>query len=135
MLNETGSAARERFACRIAEKAFGLGQRLHLLVGDPGTAERIDELLWTFRAGSFLPHVIDPAGSNPDTPITVGAAEPPTLAGQVLINLQDDVPGCYARFERVVEIVTADASSRQAGRRRFSFYRDNGHPPQTHQLD
>ncbi|RMF96887.1 MAG: DNA polymerase III subunit chi, partial [Gammaproteobacteria bacterium] len=123
VLKEPGGEARERFACRIAEKAFGLGQRLHLLVGDAGAAQRLDELLWTFRAGSFLPHAIDPAGGDPDHPITVGAAEPPELSGQVLVNLQDEVPACFERFERVVEIVAADESSRQAARRRFSFYR------------
>lgn len=55
-------AARLRFACRLAEKAYRLDHRVHLQTGSAAEAEQLDELLWTFRQGSFVPHELAPPG-------------------------------------------------------------------------
>lgn len=133
VLDVPGREARLRFACRLAEKAFGLQHRVHALTGDPTTASELDELLWTFRAGSFVPHVIDPTASDADNPITIGHGEA-AQSGDLLINLTDEVPVCFDRFRRVAEIVDASEEGRQSGRSRFSVYRDSGYEPATHRI-
>ena len=129
LLTDADPRARARVACRLAEKAFESGQRVHLHCTDAAETETIDRLLWTFRDRAFLPHGL--AGS--DEPIELGHAEPATAA-PVLINLTDEVPSWYARFERVVEIVAGEESSKQTGRIRFRVYRDHGSVPTTHEL-
>ena len=129
LLTDADPRARARVACRLAEKAFSAGQKVHVHCADAAEAETLDKLLWTFRDKAFLPHGL--AGS--DEPIEVGHAEPSTPAA-VLINLTEDVPAWYARFERVAEIVAAGDPSKHAGRARFRFYRDRGCVPATHEL-
>ena len=52
----------------------------------------------------------------------------------LLINLADEIPMFFSRFQRVVEVVSEDKQSRESGRNRFRFYRDRGYDLRTHQL-
>jgi len=52
----------------------------------------------------------------------------------VLINLGDDVPAFFDRFERVLEIVHGDKANRGPSRQRFKQYRDRGLAPESHNL-
>lgn len=134
VLNDAGEPARHRFACRLAEKAWRLDNTVHILARDPQTADQLDELLWTFRDGSFVPHeVLTPGSPPPMSPITIGCS-PGSGTGDLLINLSDEVPGDADAFPRVAEIVTSDEDSRLRSRRRFAEYRDNGHTLETHKL-
>ncbi len=45
-------------ACKIAEKAVTSDHRIFVHAADATQARRLDDLMWTFRDGSFLPHVI-----------------------------------------------------------------------------
>ncbi|MED5461998.1 MAG: DNA polymerase III subunit chi, partial [Pseudomonadota bacterium] len=56
ILQTSGELARQQFACRLAEKAYKLDNRIHIHVSEPEAAARLDDLLWTFRGGSFVPH-------------------------------------------------------------------------------
>jgi DNA polymerase-3 subunit chi len=62
------------------------------------------------------------------------AEEPPTSHHGVLINLGEDVPVYFSRFERVLEIVPSQDDARASSRARFKFYRDRGYPLETHEL-
>lgn len=133
VLESPGDEARARFACRLSEKAFSLSHRVHALTADAQDATYLDDLMWTYRAGSFLPHAVADSGEDHDTPVTIGC-DSSDCAGELLINLTDEVPSCFEQFERIAEIVDASDAGRQHGRRRFSFYRDNGYQPQTHRV-
>lgn len=131
----SGNEAVERTACRIAEKAFRAGHGVYLHVPDTEAEARIDELLWTFRAGSFVPHARWPegAGAPERPPVLVGAAEPPPEP-EVLINLAPEVPAFFSRFLRVAELVGGDEASRARARARWRWYRDRGYPLHKHEL-
>ena len=121
------------FACRLAEKAYRLEHTVHLLAADERSARALDELLWCFRDGSFVPH--DRLGpSAPEAPVTIGtAAELPETA-DLLINLAGDLPPTPDAFPRIAELVTSDEEARSRGRHRFSEYRNQGHEIETHKL-
>jgi len=131
--SETPAEAVERTACRIAEKAFRHGHRVYLHVSDDGAAERLDELLWTFRAGSFVPHARWRGEGAPEEPVLIGRIEPPP-GPDVLVNLAPAVPPFFSRFARVAEIVGGGAECRAAARERFRWYRERGYPLHTHEL-
>ena len=135
ILEQAAPQARLRFACRLAETALKHEHRVHALTADAQSAAELDELLWTFRAESFVPHGIDAPGAATDLPVTIGcdAATPPGNS-EVLINLTPSVPPCFEGFQRVAEIIDASDDGRRAGRERFRFYRDNGFEPQTHRI-
>ncbi len=127
-----GALARERLACRIAEKAFRLGHRLHIHAADEAAVSMLDELLWTFRDTSFLPHAR--LGSEIEAPITLGHRDTPAPPLEVLINLAPEIPPFFSRFSRVAEIVSGEAGAREQGRAHFRFYRDRGYPLHHHDL-
>ena len=60
---------------------------------------------------------------------------PPGLGPwDVLINLAADVPEFFSRYERVAEVVDANALRREQSRERYRFYRDRGYKLDTHQV-
>lgn len=127
-----GEDARRRFACRLAEKAYRLTHRVHLHTDDATSADALDDLLWTFRDGSFLPHESLP---NPTrAPVTIGFGDKLPDEPGLLINLSRDVPAFAERFDRIAELISNDEEMRKEGRRRFIFYRDKGYPLETHEI-
>lgn len=126
---------RETFACRLVDKAYRLGHRVYVLAPDAASAQDLDELLWTFSQGSFVPHAIEPAANDNDNPpVLIGHAEPPPSFHDVLVSLADEVPSWFSRFERVAELVDGDESGKTRARERFRFYRERGYPLETHNL-
>lgn len=135
VLTASGETARHQFACRLAEKAYRLENRVHIRVADAETVQKLDELLWTFRDGSFVPHEVSGAGNDePVSPVTIGYDALPSAQPDLLINLGDTVPDSTASFPRVAEVVTSDEGSKAQSRERFVHYRDQGHALNTHKL-
>jgi DNA polymerase-3 subunit chi len=135
LLTAAGEAARQHFACRLAEKAYRLDNRVHIHVGDVDAVRRIDDLLWTFRDGSFVPHeVFGEAAGAPEAPITISCNALPDPAVDLLINLADSVPENAESFPRVAEVVSSDSDCKTLSRQRFVAYRDQGHTLDTHNL-
>lgn len=135
LIADTQVSARLRFACRLTEKAYTLNNRVHAHVADAAVARELDELLWTYRQGSFVPHEVASNDGAITAPVTIGYGEHCNAKGGLLINLCDSIPVFFDRFDRIAEIVDGDSDRRRQGRERFSFYRDNGFEPQTHQLE
>ncbi|NNF96591.1 MAG: DNA polymerase III subunit chi [Halobacteria archaeon] len=127
--------SRALLACRLAEKAYSLQNQIYIYTADELQANELDELLWIYRAGSFVPHQQLRAVDDQDCPVLIGHADAPEGLNQVLINLDMAVPLFFSRFERVVEIVNQDETQRQQARERFKFYRDRGYDLHTHNLN
>lgn len=137
IIKDRNPEARLSLACRIAEKA--MQKKHHVLINAASKAEcsRLDELLWTFSQGSFVPHRVIDAGAGQDgpEPVLIGCgAEPTGETWDLLINLANDVPEFFSRYERVAELVDGDEQRRQEGRERFRYYRDRGYELNTHNI-
>ena len=120
------------FACRLAEKAHRAGLRVLLAVDDPERAQQLNELLWTFREDSFLPH--DLQGEGKQAAVEINCGEDPGMHHGLLINLCSEVPGWFSRFERLAEIVVQQPEALARSRSRFSHFRDRGYPLQSHRI-
>ncbi|MGD9387411.1 MAG: DNA polymerase III subunit chi [Gammaproteobacteria bacterium] len=138
VLQAQAAQAREVFACRLAEKVWRLRHRVYLHAGSADAARKVDELLWTFRDGSFVPHALDAddldEATAERTPVRIGAETEPHFEAELLINLDRQVPLFFSRFDRVAEIVGGDDDDKAAARERFRFYRDRGYTVETHQI-
>lgn len=126
--------ARMQFACRLTDKAYRLGHRVYIHTGSAQQSAQLDELLWTFQQNSFVPHSLYRSDDDTATPVQLGHDAEPDASHQVLINLADSVPLFFSRFERVAELVNAEAGVRHAGRQRYSFYKERGYPLRTHEI-
>jgi len=138
ILPDAAADGRERFACRLTEKIYKMGHTLYLHTDSPVQAQQFDELLWRYKASSFLPHAIEGEHQNEVPKILIGHSSETPLAphshSDVLINLAPTVPGFFSRFERVAELINQAEDLKVAGRERFKFYRDRGYQPETHKL-
>ena len=131
---ETGTHL-QRLACRLVDKAWQRGMRTLVNVADANTATQLDELLWTFRDISFLPHARSGSGTGgARLAALIGCEDEPEEELDLHINLSPQVPAFFSRFERVAELVDSEPQRRAAGRERFRFYRDRGYPLDTHNL-
>jgi DNA polymerase-3 subunit chi len=124
-------------ACRLAGKALLQKQRVLIYAPRHEQAEKIDRLLWTAKAVSFIPHCYahDPLAGS--TPVLISAgdeAAPSAAACEVLLNLSADCPPFFERHARLLEIVAQDEAQVLAGRARFRFYRDRGYAIRNHDL-
>ena len=133
---------RQHFACRLAEIAYRQKNRVHIQVQSDQVARRLDELLWTFRDGSFVPHDIvnssqQEATSAVTIAVTTAVAEPAANApagADLLINLTESIPVDIGSFPRIAEIVTSDDDSLARSRKNFVDYRQAGHALETHKI-
>ena len=131
ILADVDEAARRRFCCRLAHRAATAGKRVHIRADEAAVAD-LDELLWEYPPDRFLPHA-RVADASEKEPVTVGNVEEEPPHDDVLINLATDIPGFFARFERVSEVVLA--SARGPGRDKYRRYREGGYPLFHHELD
>jgi DNA polymerase-3 subunit chi len=137
ILPNDSSEERLRLACRIADKALQQGQQVLINAESAAESARLDDLLWTFSQGSFIPHRQIQAATSAKVvePVLIGCGIAPAgQEPQVLINLAGTVPEFFSRYQRVAELVDGNEQRRVQGRERFRFYRDNGCEPNTHQL-
>ncbi|MEM7502242.1 MAG: DNA polymerase III subunit chi [Pseudomonadota bacterium] len=135
VLPGSGAVARHNFACRLAEKAYRLNHRVHICLGDAQAASQLDDQLWTFRDGSFVPHeVVSGSTPNAQSPVTLGHGAPPKLDVDLLINLTEEIPPQSASFPRIAEIVTSDDDCRRQSRQHYAQYRELGCELETHKL-
>lgn len=122
-------------ACRLTGKALQKKNRVLIYAPQAELAQRIDRMLWTAQAVSFLPHCAahDPLAA--ETPVLIATdATPPAAACEVLLNLSPECPPFFERHERLLEIVAQEDEERRAGRARYAFYRDRGYAIRHHDL-
>jgi DNA polymerase III subunit chi len=122
------------YGCRLLRKVYRSGRRAVVYCDDGGRLARLDEQLWTFSPLDFIPHVLASDRLAPRTPIVLTAAAGDTPHHEVLINLGEAMPPFFSRFERLIEVVTAEPDDRDRARERFRFYKDRGYPLETHDL-
>ena len=132
LLTGDDSTQRFRTACRIVEKAYTMGHRVHIHSDTMEHIKQLDDILWTFRDRSFIPHEIASEGTV-RTSVTLGHGWIPEKC-DVLVNLADNVPEFFSRFSRVAEIIDEDALRRKSGRVRYRHYLDLGYTPDHHKL-
>ncbi len=128
--------ARDLFVCRLVEKAFALRNDVFIHTASEQAARAIDDLLWTFRPGSFVPHeIITEAQAHEACPVCLGFGLEPQGRCGVLVNLDDDVPVFFSRFERVLEVMSDEEHDRVRGRDHYAFYRDRGYALAYHEIN
>ena len=121
-------------ACRLIEKAYLKGHRVYVLCADQKDAELLDELLWTFKDDSFIPHNLQGEGPEPPPPVQIGYDQEPRGFSDILINMAPHIPPFYTRFKRVIEIVSNEEEKKEQSRTRYKEYRAKGCTLHTHSM-
>jgi DNA polymerase-3 subunit chi len=136
VLSSDTAQERRVLACKLAEKAWRQGMKVHIHTSSAAETELMDKLLWTFRQGSFIPHEKTTASDREreDIQVLIGHDGPVADFDGLLINLALEMPPALTQFQRAAELVDADATVRAEGRKRYAAYKQSGHELTTHTL-
>lgn len=118
------------FACKLIEKAYRSGCFCYVLTDTAGQSQQIDNLLWTFRAGSFIPHQLYTDDIPTTEQVLIGSLPAPAQWQKTVINLSSQC----ATAERVLEILDNSEATKAVGRERYRHYKEAGHNLTTHKM-
>jgi DNA polymerase-3 subunit chi len=123
------------FACKLIEKAYRNGQFCYILTDSDEQSQLLDDLLWTFRAGSFIPHEIY-TGQAPssDKVILIGSVKAPEHSQSLLFNLSSKYPEDISNTKRILEILDNCEVTKAAARNRYRQYQQAGMSVTTHNM-
>lgn len=138
-LSSEDEQSRWQLACRLAEKAAGLGHSVFLLVEHDDAARQLDSLLWEYRPSSFLPHGLasarDSENQHAGTPaVLIGTSKQEGTGLDILINLSSKPCVDPDKFQKINEILSADPDVLAAGRVSYRSYQNLGYTLETHKL-
>lgn len=122
-----GAADRIQAAALWLHQAWRERQPVLVYVPDGAEATRLDRTLWAQPPLSFLPHCGSDSPLAAQTPILLTDRLDDPAQEDCLLNLSDELPPTFSRFEHLVEIVSTDDRHRLPARERFKFYRDRGY--------
>ncbi len=123
---------RLKTACQLALKAWRQGLPVFLRCSDADQCREVDELLWHFRADTFVPHNLH--SDDPQAPVVIGLNEAPGHANGLLLNLAHDLSAHLPQFQRIIEIINQQPELLAAGRENFRSYRQGGFDPRRVEL-
>lgn len=123
LLDTNEEQARWLLACRLLEKAYLKGHRIFVFCNNQLEAHLLDELLWTFKEESFIPHHLQGEGPEPPPPIQIGFEQEPRGYSDILLNLAHVIPSFSSRFKRIIEIVSAEEKAKEMSREHYRDYK------------
>lgn len=122
-----------QFVCRLAMMAWEQGHRVTVRTESEVETRKLDELMWDYPPGRFLPHETGKASENVPVSIVTRGVEIPEHRDLVINLCTDPVPE-PGRYRRLCEIVPAETEQRTASRVKFKTYRDQGLKPESHSI-
>jgi DNA polymerase-3 subunit chi len=123
-------SARDRLQAVAAWLAHAASEGKPVLVYVPTGEQRedLDRLLWTVPATGFTPHCRAGEKLAAETPVVLASELDNPQHDGCLLNLSDEIPPGFSRFQQLIEIISVEDSDRLPGRERFRFYRERGYP-------
>jgi len=119
----------------MASKAWSAGNHVYMYTETEDTAKKLDDLLWTFRDISFVPHEIYNKTENNEVPITIGFGNHFPKHSQVMINLDYKIPEFAEKFSRIIEIVENNEKNKEIARQRYRQYKESKYELYNHNID
>lgn len=123
-----------QFACKLAKRACDEGRKMIVYAPSPKLADEFDRLLWTFSQLSFVPHVKAGHAFAAETPIVIASDDTGLTHHQALLNIGDDPPPFFSRFDALREVVSSDGDDRASARERMKFYKSRGFDVRTQDM-
>lgn len=125
ILQDTSVGARWLYVCRFIEKVERLGHQILVTVDTEEEAHELDDLLWSFKPESFIPHQI--IGGDEETRVEISFTGESGNHQDVLINLSSRIPEFFGRFARLAEIVIQEPKILEITREHYKFYKQRGY--------
>jgi DNA polymerase-3 subunit chi len=121
------------YAARLIAGAWAQKKAITIYAPDRNLATQLDQMLWAQPPLGFTPHCLGDSALAAETPIVIARNEEElalSAQDQRLLNLSNELPPGFARFENLVEVVSQEDEIKQSGRERVKFYRERGYEVQ-----
>ena len=122
-----GAPDRLAAAANWLRQAWAARRQVLVYVPVRKAAEDLDRLLWSQPATGFVPHCRSDSALAGETPIVLTDNLDRLPHDACLLNLADELPPGFSRFEELVEIVSTSDADRLPAHERFKFYRERGY--------
>lgn len=109
----------QRLVCNLVEDAYNQENNILLLCENEESCETLDELLWTFKDVSFIPH--EKKLNNKILTQHINLTK--KKRSLILMNLTYSFPDSLETHDRVIEMSGYDEDSRQKARLNFKRYK------------
>ena len=116
-----------RKVAELGEHITARGRKLMVFAPDEETSSKLEGLLWTYQQTSFLPHCPADHPLAEVTPLIIDWRSETPVHDDVLLNLRQEHPPFFSRFQRLIELVGVDEADKVQARQRYRFYRDRGY--------
>ena len=133
-LPSSETQSRLLFVCRLTEKAYSLGHRIHIQTESDQQSKLLDDLLWQYAASSFIPHKTLVGGNDNRDPVSLSTSLAGAEHADVLINLGKQASQAGDQFSRINEVISADLESLEQGRNRYRDYKGKAYQIETFKL-
>lgn len=122
---------RASILCDLAEKYFLAGQRVLVMVQDDNQGVTLDQFLWTWKKGAFVPHVYENGSVEClDEPVVIVAGEENPNGAEVLLMGAPCSLEFIRHFRHVIDFAESfDETRLEESRERFRSYREHGFKP------
>ncbi len=135
LLNDSQPEARWLTTCRLLEKAYRRGHTVFVYCENKNDAELLDELLWTYKEDSFVPHNLQGEGPEPPPAVQMGYGSEPRGFNDILFNMTSTIPPFHIRFRRIIEVVLGNDADKTISREHYRTYRAKGYELHTHDIE
>ena len=125
---EVATSRMEVRACEIAERNYAQGRRLQIIAVDEKQAVRLDDLLWTFKPDTFVPHDLwSGVGSKPGQAVIITCKQEQVEGIESLLMMDYCGVDLVGQFSQAVHMVVVDNPERlDASRRYWTLLKEAG---------
>jgi len=121
--------------CIRAALHYERGETVSIYAPDEAEASALDDVLWTFRQNSFVPHVrLEKAAEPLMEPVIIfgdapeGEAPEQAAADVLILSSADGMPAWFAKFDHICDFAEVyDDKRSQAARGRFAACKAAGY--------
>ena len=111
----------------LCDRAVVKNRQLTVFTQDAFMTNLLQQSLWQYAPGSFLPSAHPLEENSRFAPIILDTTGEHLIQDDILINLKAEHPPFFSRFRYLVELVGNDECDKAAARLRYKFYRDRGY--------
>jgi DNA polymerase-3 subunit chi len=122
-----GASDKIAAACALLSGAHAKKKPVLVYALENAVASSLDRMLWTHSALSFVPHCRADSPLAAETPILITDNLETISQDERLMNLSQEIPPGFSRFESLIEVVGQEDDDRAAARDRVKFYKDRGY--------
>ena len=130
-----GASDKVLTACRLVQEHVREGRRVLVYAPNSSLAARFDHALWSFASLSFVPHCRADSPLAQETPVVIAGTTEVAGCQDMLLNLAQEVPPDFGRFQDIIEIVGSAEEDAAPARLRFRHYKTCGFPPQSAKVE